>query len=200
MAKEIKGLNYAASAIVVLLLALAFVSNTGSVIGTAVAQTDATRPHLLRGQISSVQLDSDKNPDWIQSGIWVMRVTPAATDSELPRVHLIVRMAMVMTDGTAMHSHTITNFVITGFSVEGNTTDVFEGTATVAMRDGPVSDVPVTIKIFNNAVIGIWIGPDMVDSHFGEGPVYGTLSVLARAVAEQMRDRMMMMGNRPMMS
>jgi hypothetical protein len=67
------------------------------------------------------------------------------------------------------------------------------------MRDGPVSDVPVTVKIFNNAVIGIWIGPDMVDSHFGEGPVYGTLSVLARAIGEQMRERMMM-GDRPMMS
>lgn len=200
MAKAIKGLHYAASATVVLLLALAFVSNTGSVTGTAVAQTDdAARPYLLRGQISNVQLDSDGNPEWIQSGIWVMRVTPGATDSDLPRVHLIARMAMVMTDGTAIHAHTITNFVVTGFSVEGNTTDVFEGTATVAMRDGPVSDVPVTVKIFNNAVIGIWIGPDMVDSHFGEGPVYGTLSVLARAIGEQMRERMMM-GDRPMMS
>ncbi len=198
MAKAIMELRYATSATVALLLALAFVSITGSVTGTAAAQTDVTRPFVLRGQISNVQLDSDGNPNWIQSGIWVMRVTPASNDSDLPRAHLIVRTAMVGTDGTAMHSHTISSFVVTGFSAEGNTTQVFEGTATVAMRDGPVSDVPVTIKIFNHAVIGIWIGPDMVDSHFGEGPVYGTLSAPARMIAENMREGMMM-GDRMMM-
>jgi hypothetical protein len=196
MAKPVKRLCYAASAIAVLLLALTFASTTG----TAFAQAgDTPRGYALRGQISNVQLDSDGNPEWIQSGIWVMRVLEGATDSDLPRVQLIVRTAMVMTDGTAMHQHTITNFALTSHTSEGNTTDVFEGTATVSMRDGPVSDVPVTIKIFNNAVIGIWIGPEMLDSHFGEGPIYGTLSPLGRMLAEQMRDRMMM-GNRPMMS
>jgi hypothetical protein len=197
MAKAIRKLRYRAGATAVLLLALAFVSTAG----TAAAQMDDTsRAYALRGQISNVQLDSDGNPEWVQSGIWVMCVTPGAADSDLPRVQLVVRMAMVVTDGNAMHAHTRTNFELASHTTEGNTTDVFEGTATVSMRDGPVSDVPVTIKIFNNAVIGIWIGPDMIDSHFGEGPVYGTLSPLARTLAEHMRERMMMMGDHPMIS
>jgi plastocyanin len=45
------------------------------------------------------------------------------------------------------------------------------------MKDGPVSGVPLTIKIFNNEVIGIWVGPDKVSAHFGNNsPIYGTLS------------------------
>jgi hypothetical protein len=27
----------------------------------------------------------------------------------------------------------------------------------------------------------MWIGPDMIDSHFGSGPVYGTLAESSRA-------------------
>lgn len=70
-------------------------------------------------------------PVWV----WVMRVTPGAADSDLPRVQLVARMAMVMTDGNAMYAHTITNFTLASHTSEGNTTDVFEGTATVYMRD-----------------------------------------------------------------
>ncbi|MGI0049663.1 MAG: hypothetical protein ACREAW_08985, partial [Nitrososphaera sp.] len=73
MAKAIKGLHYAAGATVVLLMAMVFAPTAG----TAVAQMDDTpRAYALRGQISNVQLDGDGNPEWIQSGIWVMRVTP----------------------------------------------------------------------------------------------------------------------------
>ena len=62
------------------------------------------------------------------------------------------------------YSHVISNFTLTNTAMEGNTTSVFEGTATVTMRDGPVSGVSLTIRIFNNAVIGMLIGPDKVDS------------------------------------
>jgi hypothetical protein len=195
MANTIRGLCYTAGATAVLLLAVVFASTAG----TAVAQSDMQRAYPLRGQISSVQLDNEGNPEWIQSGIWVMRVIPGDADSDLPTVHLIARMSMVMVDGNAMHQHTITNFELTSLSSESDTVNVFEGTATVSMRDGPVSDVPVTVKIFNNAVIGIWLDPEALDSHFGDGPVYGTLSPLGRTLAGQMHERMMM-SDRGMMS
>jgi hypothetical protein len=76
--------------------------------------------------------------------------------------------------------------------MEGNTTYVFEGTATLTMRDGPVSNVPLTIKVFNGAAVAMWIGPDRIDSHFGQDLVYGTLSASSREVATNMREGMLM--------
>jgi plastocyanin len=58
------------------------------------------------------------------------------------------------------------------------------------MKDGPVSGVPITIKVFNNAVIGFWIGPDKVSNHFGTGPVFGTLSANTRAMVKEMHSLM----------
>lgn len=99
---------------------------------------------------------------------------------------------MVGIDGTAMHSHSITNFTLTNASMEGNTTHMFEGTATVTMRDGPVSGVPMTIRILNGAAVAMSIGPEMIDSHFGTNPVYGTLTASSRTAANSMRGGMAM--------
>lgn len=133
-------------------------------------------PSLLKGKISSVQMDEDGNPEWIQSGIWVMRLSPT-DDPDKPKVNLVSRIAMVMVNGSAMHTHRIYNFELSNHAVNGNgTVHTYEGTATVTMREGPVADVPLSIEIANNSVIAVKIGPDRVDSHFGTGPVYGTLS------------------------
>ena len=96
-------------------------------------------------------------------------------------------------------SVTSTTMHVTGPSLlKGSIAHVFEGTATVAMRDGPVSGVPLTIKIFNNAVIGMWLDPETLDSHFGTGPVYGTLAAeSSRATMEEKTHDSMMMGTRP---
>jgi hypothetical protein len=78
-------------------------------------------------------------------------------------------------------------FQATEFTAEqNNTIHVVKGTATVTMKDGPVSEEPQTIKIFNGSVIGFWIGPDKVDSHFGSSPIYGTLSERSVAMMMQM--------------
>jgi carboxymethylenebutenolidase len=157
---------------------------TVNVSQSTITAQGAAAASVFRGQVSSVQLDDEGNPSWIQSGIWVMRVLQAGEGSEPPHVQLVARFAMVMSDGNAMHSHNLYRFAVDSYTTEG-TTHTFEGTATVTMRDGPVSDVPVTIKIFNNAVIAMWIGPDMIDSHFGTGPVYGVLSAASREVIER---------------
>jgi dienelactone hydrolase family protein len=101
-------------------------------------------------------------------------------------------MAMVMTDGSAMHSHAISNFTQTNVTSEGSTTHILKGRVTITMRDGPISGVPLTIKMFNNALIAMWIGPDRIDSHFGTDPVYGTLAVSSTAVLADMYDGMVM--------
>jgi hypothetical protein len=135
---------------------------------------------MAKGQIANVQLDNDSKPAWIQSGIWVLRVFPSS-DPEHPAVFFVGLMYMLKPDGTAAHSHSIFNYEVSKMSKEGNTTTL-NGTATVTMKDGPVTDVPLTIKIMNNAAIAMWIGPDKVDGHFGSSPVYGTLVTSSNAM------------------
>lgn len=156
--------------------------NTSSSVTAQGAETG----HAFRGQISSVQLDDEGNPSWIQSGIWVMRILQAGDGSEPPQVQLVARFVMVMPNGNAMHSHNMYDFDVENYTVDEEAmTHTFEGTATVTMPDGPVSGVPLTVTIFNNAVVAVWIGPEMIDSHFGEGPVYGVLSSASRDLIER---------------
>ncbi len=152
-------ISYAASTAAFLVSALVFISPTA-----ASAQNTST---MRIGQIASIQLE-DGQPAWIQSGYWVLRIN--SEDS----VSLMVRMNMVMPDGTAAHTHTMSNLSVTEHSFENNVHSI-TGTATVSMREGDVDNVPVDIKVMNNEVITIMIGPEMVDNHFGSSPVYGTV-------------------------
>lgn len=146
--------------------------------------------HVIKGQIASVQLGNNTGqPEWIQSGIWLLR-TFSSSNSDHPAVQLVARFTMVKPDGSAMHLHKIYSFKATEMTQEGNSTSVLKGTATVTMKDGPVADVPLTIKVFNNAVIGFWIGPDKVNEHFGTGPVYGILSANSRAAMQDIHSMM----------
>ncbi|MGI0019298.1 MAG: dienelactone hydrolase family protein [Nitrososphaera sp.] len=169
----------------------------GLAYGQAGGDERATLPSPLRGQVSSVQMDADGNPEWIQSGIWVMRLSPT-DDPDMPEVNLVSRIAMVMLNGSAMHTHRIFNFELSNYAVNGNgTVHTFEGTATVTMREGPVADVPLVIEIANNSVIAMSIGPDRVDSHFGTGPVYGTLSERSQNATKAATGRDMAHGTSP---
>jgi hypothetical protein len=49
------------------------------------------------------------------------------------------------------------------------------GTATVTMKDAPVNDVPLSVKILNDNVISIWIDPTKVNNHFGNTPIFGLI-------------------------
>lgn len=146
--------------------------------------------HTLKGQISNVQLDSAGMPEWIQFGFWVLKAT-IDENSEPQSIQFVAKFSMVMPDGTAMHAHTIYGFKPAEFMTEQNDTiQILEGTATVTMRDGPVADVPLTIKVFNRSVVGLWIGPDKVDRHFGSNPIYGILSTGSKGIMAEMGSMM----------
>jgi hypothetical protein len=95
----------------------------------------------------------------------------------------MVKMAMVKSDGMAMHSHNIFNFNVSKMAIEGNSGSTLERLCTATIKDMAVTEVPLTIKLFNKTVNGIWIDPDKVDGHFGMGPVYGTISVAHQVMA-----------------
>ncbi|HKU48365.1 MAG TPA: hypothetical protein VJP79_00320, partial [Nitrososphaera sp.] len=145
----------------------------------------------FRGQISNVQLDKAGQPEWIQSGIWVLRISQEDEDATSPQYGFTARIMMVKPDGSAPHSHAIYGIKVTGHDVNG-TMHSLMGTANMGMPSGTVADVPIRINLINDAVIALWIGPDKVDGHFGSNPIYGTLA-MSRSAAKMEMDQMMMM-------
>jgi hypothetical protein len=56
-----------------------------------------------------------------------------------------------------------------------NTTTVFNGTASASMREGIVTNIPISIKVMNNSVISIWLDPANIKNHFGDTPIFGVI-------------------------
>ena len=144
------------------------------------------------GTIASLQNDENGNPTWIVSGIWKgslsgmegnqTNTTSAANETSttvgLPNATLNSKLNMVMTNGSALHDHEIYDFRLTDMTMPNNSTTVYNGTATITMRQGPVTNVPVSIKSMESNVISIWADPAMINNHFGNTPIFGTIEKL----------------------
>jgi hypothetical protein len=152
------------------------------------------------GTIASLQNDQNGNPTWIVSGIWKGSLssdnkTQGAGDNQtdaasapnatsalagLPNATFNSKFNMVMTNGSAAHDHEIYDFALSvmSMSMPNNSTTVYNGTATITMRQGPVPNVPISIKTIENDVISIWADPTMINNHFGNTPIFGTIEKL----------------------
>ncbi len=151
------------------------------------AMMDESRPHrhLYIGRISGVQLSGSVGqggginefggkPDWIQSGRWIARAQSSGEDLT---VGFQATIDMIKPDGSAMHRHVVNNFQLSNVSAsEDNSTIILHGTATVTMADGPVANVPLTFKVYEESLVEILIGPDRIGGHFGTSPMYGTFT------------------------
>jgi hypothetical protein len=101
--------------------------------------------------------------------------TAINADGNLTTARFNAIFSMVMTNGSAMHKHAIYNFKLMNMSNPTNTTSVFNGSATITIKDVPVDNVPVSIKRIDDNVISIWVEPAKVNNHFGNTPIYGTI-------------------------
>src|SRR5918994_4191258 len=102
------------------------------------------------GTIASIQNDENGNPTWIVSGLYkaslsMNKTQDGAATGSLPNATVNSKFNMVMTNGSAMHDHEIYDFTLTDMSMPNNSTTVFNGTATITMRQGPVPNVPLSI-------------------------------------------------------
>jgi hypothetical protein len=145
---------------------------------TAYPLSNATTDYRF-GTISSIQNDPNGKPAWIISGHWKSNLA-SNQSADVDQVNGIysgrsfnAQFEMVLFNGTAAHTHTITNFVASNISQPNNSTITFNGTATASMREGPVTDIPTSISIMGNKVISIWIDPSKIDNHYGNTPIYG---------------------------
>jgi hypothetical protein len=155
-------------------------------------QSNIIQPGLYaRGTIASVQNDKDGKPAWIVSGLWRGSLTnmssagmmssssannTTTSQKNLPTATFNTVFEMVMLNGSALHKHQISNFTLTGMSMPNEKTNVSNGTATIIMKEGPVNDVPISIRTFDDNIISIWVDPAKTMNHFGNTPIYGTVT------------------------
>ena len=141
------------------------------------------------GTIASIQNDENGTPAWILSGLWKGALTNTADKSNqdfstptvsnnndnLPTATFEAEFDMVMLNGSALHQHSIYNFTLADIMKIDDEYYQVNGTATVTMKDGPVNNVPLSIKSMNNNVISIWVDPTKVNNHFGNTPIFGLI-------------------------
>jgi hypothetical protein len=149
------------------------------------------------GTIASLQNDENGNPTWIVSGLWkgslsmdnktqdgggnqsTTTTTTSTTETgSLPNATFYSKFDMVMTNGSALHDHEIYDFRLTDITMPNNSTTVYNGTATITMREGPVPNVPVSIRTMDNNVISIWADPTKINNHFGNTAIFGIIQKL----------------------
>jgi hypothetical protein len=147
------------------------------------------------GTIASLQNDENGNPTWIVSGLWEGSLsmdnkiqggggnqtsnTANATiaTGSLPNATF---HSKINTNGSAMHDHEIYDFTLADMSMPNNSTTVYNGTATITMRQGPVPDVPISITTMDNNAVSIWADPTKINNHFGNTPIFGTIVKLLK--------------------
>ena len=155
-------------------------------------QSGTLQPGLYAsGTIASLQNDKDGKPAWIVSGLWrgsltnmssadAMMSSSSANNTtsktNLPTATFNSVFNMVMLNGSALHKHQISNFTLTGMSMPDKKAVVYNGTATITMKEGPVNDVPISIRTLSDNVISIWVDPAKTMNHFGNTPIYGTIT------------------------
>jgi hypothetical protein len=155
-------------------------------------QSGTLQPGLYAsGTIASLQNDKDGKPAWVVSGLWrgsLTNMTSAAmmssssanntttSKTNLPTATFNSVFNMVMLNGNALHKHQISNFTLTGMSMPDKKTVVYNGTATITMKEGPVNDVALSIRTLNDNVISIWVDPAKTMNHFGNTPIHGTIT------------------------
>jgi len=141
------------------------------------------------GIISSIQNNEDGNPFWITSGHWKTNFLDVANQllatgqanvsqqqNETSASVFNTSIRMITLNGTGEHTHTLTNFALRNISQQNDMTTVFEGTSTASLREGPVTDISTIITITNGKVISIWLDPTKINNHYGNTPVYGTVT------------------------
>jgi hypothetical protein len=156
---------------------------------TTATTTDAT---TTAGIIASLQLAPDRLvPEWVTAGYWElesdMPLFGAGTEGTQPTVtnfNAIVEMTH-LADGTALHSHTFSDFTQSDIVSAAENTTTITGTMTVTLEQGPVENVPVLITLQNNLIS---IVPDSAatQNHFGPTPINGI--ILAPEHLQQISD------------
>ncbi|HKU84282.1 MAG TPA: hypothetical protein VJP58_09590 [Candidatus Nitrosocosmicus sp.] len=146
-------------------------SNDNTAANNQTQNSAGTSNDMIKGGITSLQSDpSDNTTTWILGGVYRMENLSSTSPS------FNASFYMVKTDGSSSHSHDIYNLFLNTPIINDTTSNLTQvnGTTTVTMKEGPITDVPTNITLLGNNAISIWIDPSRVNNHFGDSLIYGT--------------------------
>ena len=145
-------------------------------------------PNKRFGLISSIQNDEGGEPAWIVSGHWTMELASQNATAVASNATTNTTSAgqygnitgfdgmwfMEMFDGTAEHTHEMSNFTQLGTEFDSATNETtVTGTSTITLAGGPVNaDTEITLS---NGTVAISFDPDSTDGHFGDTPIRGMI-------------------------
>ena len=152
-------INFSFSLTIFLVAGLVVLTNAASVAYGQVGDTKA-------GVFNHTQTDSSGNTTWINSGNWSM----TGINSSSPSLTAIIEMAKP--NGSAGHEHEINDFKLVGSPVIENQTIHLNGTSTITMRDGPVTNEPTVIAL-SQEKIDIYFDPENINNHFENQSISG---------------------------
>ena len=144
---------------ILLISGIVVLTSTTSVTNGQVGDTKA-------GVFNHTQTDSSGNTTWINSGNWSM----TGINSSSPSFTAIIEMAKP--NGSAGHEHEVNDFKLIGSPVLENQTIHLNGTSTITMRDGPVTNEPTVIAL-SQGKIDIYFDPDNINNHFENQSISG---------------------------
>jgi hypothetical protein len=160
---------------------------------TTAADTATTGTNKVAGIVASLQLAPDRlAPEWVTAGYWELESDMplfGGTTETRPTVtnfDAIVEMTH-LADGTALHSHTFSDFRQSDIVSAAENTTTISGTMTVTLEEGPVENVPVFITLQNN-LLSIAMDPAATENHFGPTPINGI--ILAPEHLQQISNRL----------
>ena len=83
---------------------------------------------------------------------------------------------MTKVDGSAEHTHSIYDLKLSGDPVVDSSSNstTLNGTTTITLKDGPVSNIPTQIELLDESAIAITVDGNLTHNHFGGTPIYGT--------------------------
>ena len=138
-------------------------------------------PTVLKGAISGHSNNGNTTePAWIISGVYKFADVNASNPT------LNATFYMIRLDGTAEHTHSIYDLKLSGDPVidsDSNST-TYNGTTTVTLKDGPVSNVPTQISLLDDSAIVITVDSNLTNKHFGSTPIYGTQHLICVEVPD----------------
>ena len=143
---------------------------SGMVILTSTASAaDGQVGDSKAGVFNHTQTDSSGNTTWINSGNWSM----TGINSSSPSLTAIIEMAKP--NGSAGHEHEINDFKLLGSPIIENQTIHLNGTSTITMRDGPVTNEPTVIAL-SQEKIDIYFDPKNINNHFENQSISGIVN------------------------
>jgi hypothetical protein len=158
--------------------AFAQMDNNATMTETTTPASPSSSASKMMGVIASIQRDENGNPAWITAGHWNLESdAPLIGGSDVQTEPHVTNFSATLdmvsnADGTAQHTHQVSDFTQTGVLHEGPNATTVNGTFTVTLREGPVENVNGYIHIVNDKM-EFYLDPAATDNHFGPTTITG---------------------------